>query len=350
MPSIVKKIKTYALLSFLMPLLTINFTLLSYKLLSDYDVSPKINWDQKEINIPYEEKFFEYRDNLQNYAISPVLKKNGSSFTDCPKFKVEIYESFGNKLILHSDNNETLIREIRDNNKSNGIIYKQNKIINERCIKNNKFYHFVLSNLSFLERVLIDTSINTKTGFAEIENPYLYGEVSISRTARFFPNTLIFKPLIILSAFFLFSYWRNNLKVFQSIGSSSKYFFYFGALSCIFLTLHAIFLGVDLNSKVFTSFRRLIIILFIIFEIAAQFILTKNIYSNKEKLEKIIRRSVLNIKIYFVLIVFVITSTCAYFLGFTDMGRSFQNIVEWNYFAFLLFFYFLSFCLWKIKF
>ena len=56
-----------------------------------------------------------------------------------------------------------------------------------------------------------------KVGYPEIENPYFYGEVSISRTARDFPNNFIFKPFIVLSAIFLFIYWKNNFNLFNEL-------------------------------------------------------------------------------------------------------------------------------------
>ena len=42
-------------------------------------------------------------------------------------------------------------------------------------------------------------------------------------------------------------------------------FFYFGIISCIFLILHASFLGVDLESELFQKFRRVVIVTFILF-------------------------------------------------------------------------------------
>ena len=43
--------------------------------------------------------------------------------------------------------------------------------------------------------------------------PYLDGGVSISRTARYFPTYLIFKPAMFLTAYLLILYWINNRKI-----------------------------------------------------------------------------------------------------------------------------------------
>ena len=47
------------------------------------------------------------------------------------------------------------------------------------------------------------------------------------------------------------------------------------------------FLGLDVDSKLFIKMRRLIIILFIIFEILAQIYLTKNLFKFRGRIKKI---------------------------------------------------------------
>ena len=74
-----------------------------------------------------------------------------------------------------------------------------------------------------------------------------------------------------LNYFYNKDYENNNI-----LNGFSKKFFYFGVLSCIFLILHASLLGIDLDSQLFHKIRKLIIMLFIFFEISAQIFLTKN--------------------------------------------------------------------------
>ena len=47
--------------------------------------------------------------------------------------------------------------------------------------------------------------------------PYLDGGVSISRTARYFPTYLIFKPAMFLTAYLLIIYWLNNRKIINQL-------------------------------------------------------------------------------------------------------------------------------------
>ena len=215
-----------------------------------------------------------------------------------------------------------------------------------------------LKKYSWLETFLIH-SIQSNVGkdgrhigFAKIKNPYFYGEVSISRTARFFPSILIFKTLIILSSILLFLYWKNNLNLFNELKNKnildkfSNIFFYLGMLSCIFLILHAVFLGLDFDSKIFSKIRKAIIILFILFEVSAQISLTRNLYRFKEELKEYIRPLILKTKIIFVSTILVVTSVAFIILAFYDLGTAFKHILEWNYFASLLFYYMLSRLLW----
>ena len=126
-------------------------------------------------------------------------------------------------------------------------------------------------------------------------------------------------------------------------------FFYLGMLSCIFLILHATFLGLDFDSKIFSKIRKAIIVLFILFEVSAQIFLTRNLYKFKEELKEYIRPLILKTKIIFVSTIFVITSVAFIILVFYDPSTSFKHILEWNYFASLLFYYMLSRLLWIAK-
>ena len=190
-------------------------------------------------------------------------------------------------------------------------------------------------------------------GFSKVRNPYLYGEVSISRTARYFPATFIFKPLIILSAILLIFYWKNNLNLFREFKKQkitlkfSETFFYIGILSCLFLILHATFLGLDIESKLFAKVRKVIIVLFIIFELLAQIFLTMNLFKFKRTIAKYINSKILKIKIIFIYITIGITLIILGFLIWGDVSSNIKNIFEWNYFSFLLIYYFLSRLLWK---
>ena len=145
----------------------------------------------------------------------------------------------------------------------------------------------------------------------------------------------------------LFLYWKNNLNIFKKFSVNNNTFFYLGSFSCLFLILHASFLGLDFESRLFSQIRRVIIIMFILLEIAAQITLTRSLVKNKKILEKYIKFSILKIKVAFVIFVFLLTVLLILILGLSDPSTAFKNTAEWNYFTFLLIYYFLSGLLWK---
>ena len=338
-----KKIKNFAIASFLIPLIAVNSCFLIYKYfgyLSETLLTfPNFNWDIEKI------------EHTRSDFILISANSGTATYTNCPKHKSKIY-------FITDDNKSIEIGFIADydastlesNNKIKSVIIKSQKDLEAQCIKNHQYTFLKTFNLL---KVVEDALKNNSSGFSKIKNPYFYGEVSISRTARYFPAILVFKSLIILSAVMLFLYWKNNLNLFRELKNEntllkfSKSFFYLGVFSCIFLILHATFLGLDIDSKLFTKIRRLIIILFILFEILAQISLTNNLFKFREELKKYMNPLILRIKIIFVTIIFFITCIAFTILVFGDPSVSFKHVLEWNYFTFLLVFYLLSNLLWK---
>ena len=340
--SFINKIKIYSVFAFLLPLLTINSCLLLYKFFGNVDIYPNLNWDEKKIEVALNSSDYNYL-----------------SYVNCPKYKYKSYlVTIDNKLLQIKDIDEFTFNQeeaqiLLENNKVKAKIFEQGEIINYRCIKNYKYLNLILNNFSDLEKMLLNAHENNSSGFASIKNPYLYGETSISRTARYFPATLIFKPFIILSAIFLFFYWKNNLNLFNELKNNnvlnrfSKSFFYLGVLSCVFLIMHASLLGLDFDSKLFSTIRRLIIILFIFFELSAQILLTRNLYNFRRELKKHIRSFIIHVKITFVIIALSGTAIVFAFLVWGNLSTEVKHIFEWNYFSILLIYYLLSRLLWK---
>ena len=111
--------------------------------------------------------------------------------------------------------------------------------------------------------------------------PYFDGGASISRTARPYPSWLIFKPAMFLTSFLLIKYWLYNKDIIKSFIKNHKHLnkiVYFGIASAIALTIHSIFLGIKFDNDFYKLFRRVIMLLFIIFEIAAQAYLVATFY------------------------------------------------------------------------
>ena len=186
--------------------------------------------------------------------------------------------------------------------------------------------------------------------------PYLDGGVSISRTARYFPTYLIFKPAMFLTSYLLILYWLNNRKIINFFDSGNKHknkIVYFGIASAIALILHAIFLGIKFDNDLYKLFRRVIMLMFIIFEIVAQAYLVATLFSFKDKLSNYINNTYLTLKIYLVsiLIIVAIVSIPIISLPGNDFFgfnlKFFKHALEWDYFIGVITFYLLTFMMWK---
>ena len=186
--------------------------------------------------------------------------------------------------------------------------------------------------------------------------PYIDGGASISRTARPYPSWLVFKPLMIFTSFLLVKYWIYNREIinfFSRDHKNIKKIFFFGVASAIFLTLHSIFLGIKFDNDFYKIFRRLILLLFIIFEIVAQAYLVLTLYSFKKNISSYLNFSILKIKIVLVsilIIVAVISIPIISLPGDEFMGitlKFFKHGLEWNYFLGVITFYLLTFLMWK---
>tara|TARA_Y100000590_G_C15564040_1_gene955905 strand:+ start:75 stop:1169 length:1095 start_codon:yes stop_codon:yes gene_type:complete len=351
----IRKIRYYSLLSFLLPLITINLCLFIFQILGNNDVYENYDWNNK--------KEYSTKEYFKKYVVPAENNKNliNFSFSNCPKYElVWNFITSDNKIISYADYYKLLSEYSLEHNletfekfKINTVVLKHEGQINDRCVRNSQFSYFFLKIFKPVEKILVKVKKEKAGSFGKIKNPYLYGEASISRTARYYPSILIFKPFIILSSILLFFYWINNLKLFREFENSnilnnfSKSFFYLGVLSCIFLVLHASFLGLNYDSKLFAQTRKIIIILFIVFEVSAQIFLAINLFKFKDEIKNHINSLVLKIKIIFVSTILFITFVVAALLIWGDLDGSMKHVLEWNYFSVLLIFYFLSFLLWK---
>jgi hypothetical protein len=181
--------------------------------------------------------------------------------------------------------------------------------------------------------------------------PYLDGGVSISRTARYFPTYLIFKPAMFVTSYFLIKYWLYNKSIINTFSPNHKHIkkiVFFGIASAIALTIHAIFLGIKFDNDLYKLFRRIIMLSFIIFEIVAQAYLVMIFYSIRDKLKNYINQKILKYKIILVstlIIVAIISIPLVSLPG----NKFLKHALEWDYFLGVISFYLLTFFMWKKK-
>ena len=181
--------------------------------------------------------------------------------------------------------------------------------------------------------------------------PYIDGKTSISRTARVFPTYLIFKPAMFLTSYLLIKYWLYTKEIilfFNKNHKNIKYIMFFGIGSAILLTLHSIFLGVKFDNDLYKLFRRVVMLAFIIFEVAAQAYLVITYYSFKNDLLKFINLKFLKMKLILVSILILVALISIPVV--TMPGNKFlKHALEWDYFMGVISFYLLTFFMWKNK-
>jgi hypothetical protein len=222
---------------------------------------------------------------------------------------------------------------------------------NDGCIKNSKSYYFY-KIFPFYHEFIYQLKTNPKTQLgANIEiNPFIYGETSISNIVKRFPINYVFKSFLFVSVIFMYLYWMNYRRLFiEILNSKNNKFFYFGIISAVFLFFHVLLLGIEFESKIFKLTRKLIIAFFILSEIIAQFNLSITLFKNKNNLKNFCNIYIINTKLIFVAVISFISLIVIALLLIYDLSSKVDYILEWNYFAGLLFYYLLSFMMWKKK-
>ncbi len=205
---------------------------------------------------------------------------------------------------------------------------------------------FISVNYHLFENTIFSVDQIGRSGFSI---PYLDGSLSISRASRTFPQYLIFKPGMVLTAILLCIYWYKNnslINQFKNEINKRNAFMIFGILSAIFLVIHSLLLGVETDIKIFKFLRRVVLLSFIIFEIVAQAILVLNFYKLKQQINSYFNLSVLKLKIILVSILIVVAVLSVPIL-ITSGNVHFKHGLEWNYFIGVILFYLLTRFFWK---
>ena len=179
--------------------------------------------------------------------------------------------------------------------------------------------------------------------------PYIDGGASISRTARVFPTYLIFKPAMFFTSYLLIKYWLYNKKIILNFDNTNEYInkiIFFGIGSAILLTIHSIFLGIHFDNSLYKLFRRIVILLFIIFEVVAQSYLVFSLYKIKEKIKNLININFLKFKRFLVTLLIIVAIVSIPIISMPGY-KFFKHALEWDYFLGVIIFYLLTFFMWK---
>ena len=179
--------------------------------------------------------------------------------------------------------------------------------------------------------------------------PYIDGGASISRTARVFPTYLIFKPAMFLTSYLLIKYWIYNKNIILSLDNNNKNvkkIIFFGIGSAILLTIHSIFLGIKFDYDLYKLFRRVVMLLFIIFEIVAQAYLVITLFKLKDKIINKINFKFLKLKGILVSILIIVAILAIPIVSMPG-NKFLKHALEWDYFVGVISFYLLTYFMWK---
>ena len=150
------------------------------------------------------------------------------------------------------------------------------------------------------------------------------------------------------TAILLYYYWVNNNNLVNKFKSTNINYRFktFGILSAVFLVIHSIFLGIKFDIQIYKLMRRVVLLLFIIFEIIAQGILVYHFLKLKNSIIKLINKKILIFKIILVSVLATVAILSLPIL--LDKGNThFKHALEWNYFVGVISFYLLSRFFWK---
>ena len=284
----------------------------------------------------------------KRYYLDNVLFEGGEVYEE--DFLVRTPKS---GLFLFPENSYSYKFKNKDSSQNPDFTFGVDRIntLNTICIKSHptkyKIYKFIPFYFEALSTIKYKTNyIGASSGLI---NPFFYGETSISNVVKRVPINFFFKTLMYISVIFMFLYWTTYKNIFNKLDEKPKlnFFFIFGLTSCFCLFFHVLFLGSEWENEIFQKLRRLIIILFILSELTAQFFLAKKLYQSMKMIAYYTNKVIVYIKIIFVSIIIFISLIIIVSLLFTDFPSNIDNILEWNYFEILLIFYFLSAIMWK---
>ena len=207
------------------------------------------------------------------------------------------------------------------------------------------FCLLISQNYELLENTIFSVDHIGRSNFSI---PYLDGSLSISRASRTFPQYLIFKPSMILTSVLLYFYWKSNNQLINKFYETNINYNFktFGILSAVLLAVHSVFLGIKFDIQIYKLFRRLVLVLFIIFEIIAQGYLVFHFYKLKTKIDKFINRKILFFKLILVSVLAAVAILSLPILV-TKGNTHFKHALEWNYFVGVILFYLLSRMFWR---
>ena len=351
---IIKRLRVNSFLLFLIPSIAIIGSLQIHNFLADfqYRIQQTHKYLTDEPGTKYNLKCTE--DNgFCNGKSARYLYEKAIKIDDCFLYDVKKYYTVNGKNnyklndVYNLIDGKWVIKEKYFNSK----IILTKEVVNEKnkyCIKNGQIFYFFYKYFPPISYLVDEKVKGISLGTHVKVNPFLYGEVSISNLVKRHPINIFFKFFLYLSVILMIAYWYNYNKIFKKVlNKNINTFYIFGICSAIFLFFHVYFLGSTSDNEVLKDFRRIVIVLFILFEVLAQTLLALKIFKNRNIFLKYCFRFMVLTKLFFVLFILIFTIAILIILSIYNLPSSVDYILEWNYFIVLLVFYLFSSLMWK---
>ena len=178
-------------------------------------------------------------------------------------------------------------------------------------------YHLLLVAIFPFIAIHISLILSVQSEYLTLCNPYIDGCYSISRVARQPSSIIIFKILMLISAFSLFFLWPRLFKP-----NYNKILILIGRIGSLFLIVYIVALGEE--GFLYELMRRFGVFIFYIFTLISQWVFTLNVDSRKRRfLDKIF---LINIITCFQILAFFVAIP---FFLFIENYSYIENIIEW---------------------
>ena len=178
-------------------------------------------------------------------------------------------------------------------------------------------YHLLLVAIFPFIAIHISLILSVQSEYLTLCNPYIDGCYSISRVARQPSSIIIFKILMLISAFSLFFLWPRLFKP-----NYNKILILIGRVGSLFLIAYIVALGEE--GFLYELMRRFGVFIFYIFTLISQWVFTLNVDSRKRRfLDKIF---LINIITCFQILAFFVAIP---FFLFIENHSYIENIIEW---------------------
>ena len=196
-------------------------------------------------------------------------------------------------------------------------------------------YHLLLVAIFPFLAIHLSFVLSVQNEYLTLCNPYIDGCYSISRVARQPSSIIIFKILMLVSAFSLFFLWPRLFKP-----NDNKILILIGRIGSLFLIAYIATLGEE--GFLYELMRRFGVFVFYIFTLISQWVYTFNLDLRKRRF--IDKNFLINIIVYMQILAFLVAIP---FFLFIKNYSYIENIIEWWITLLITLWFFINFIYYK---